>query len=330
MAKYSIGIDLGGTKILAAIVDTLSGEVVFSAKKKTKKDKGAEKITKKVIDLIQELSDNSGIKLSQIDSVGLGLAGQVDRKKGVLIASPNLDCFNVNFKAAIEEKYNIPVFVGNDVEVATLGELVFGAGKGHKNFVCVFVGTGVGSGIVINGRLHSGYTGTAGEIGHIIVAQGGRACGCGANGCLEAYASRTAIEQKIKGAIKKGHNSVITDLIKDDGIIRSKYLKTALEQGDELVLSCITEAAEYLSSGLASVINFFNPEIIILGGGMIGAIDFFFDLTTRKTLSKSLPTPSEKTIIEKAKLGDFSGVVGAAILKKYREKGACHSELDSE
>ncbi|MCR4881383.1 MAG: ROK family protein [bacterium] len=320
MAKYSIGIDLGGTKILAAIVDITTGKVLYSSKKKTKKDKGADKITKKVIELVKELSDESGIPLADVGSVGLGLAGQVDREKGILIAAPNLDCFNVNFKAALEAEYNIPVFIGNDVEVATVGELMFGAGKGHENYVCVFVGTGVGSGIVINGKIHSGYTGTAGEIGHITVSQDGRACGCGANGCLEAYASRTAIEQKIKGAIKKGHKSIITELIKDDGIIRSKYLKTALDNNDEIVLNCITEAAEYLSSGLASVINFLNPEMIILGGGLVDAIDFFFDLTTKKTLAKCLPTPSEKTNIVKAKLGDFSGVVGAAMLKTYREQ----------
>lgn len=320
MSNYSIGIDLGGTKILAAIVNTQTGEVVFSSKKKTKKDKGADKITKKVINLVQELTDESGISIEEIQSIGIGLAGQVDRQNGILLAAPNLDCFNVNFKTILEEKFNRPVFIGNDVEVATVGELMFGAGKGHDNFVCVFVGTGVGSGIVIDGKIHSGFTGTAGEIGHITVSQDGRACGCGANGCLEAYASRTAIEQKIRGAIKKGHKSIIVDLIGSDGIIRSKHLKIALEEKDEIVLNCITEAAEYLSSGLASVINFLNPEMLVLGGGLIDAVDFFFDLTKRKTRAKCLPTPSEKTLIEKAMLGDYSGVVGAALLKNYREQ----------
>ena len=318
MTNYSIGIDLGGTKILGAIINTNTGEVVHSAKKKTKKERGSEVIIKKVCNIVQQLLEESQISLEQINSIGIGLAGQVDRENGILLAAPNLDCFNVNFKNILEEKYKKPVFIGNDVEVATVGELMFGAGVGHKNFVCVFVGTGVGSGIVIDGKMFTGHTGTAGEIGHITVSCGGRGCGCGGNGCLEAYASRTAIEQKIRGAIKKGHNSVIVEYIKDDGAIRSKHLKTALEQKDEVVLNCITEASEYLSSGLASIINFLNPELVIMGGGLIDAIDFFFDLTKRKTIAKCLPTPSEKTLIEKAKLGDFSGVIGAALLKKYR------------
>ena len=258
--------------------------------------------------------------IKEISSIGIGIAGQVDRKNGVLLASPNLDCFNVNVKSILEEKFNIPVFIGNDVEVATIGELTFGSGVGHKNFVCIFVGTGVGSGIVIDGKMFTGFTGTAGEIGHITVAIGGRACGCGENGCLEAYASRTAIEQKIRGAIKRGHKSLIVDYIKDDGVIRSKHLKIAFDKKDEVVVNCLTEAAEYLSSGLASIINFINPEMIILGGGLADAIDSFFELTKIKTLAKCLPTPSEKTKIEKAKLGDFSGVVGAALLESYRKK----------
>ena len=320
MANYSIGIDLGGTKILAAIIDTQTGEVVYSAKKKTKKERGGDAIAKKTVNIVKNLLEESKIPLEKIESIGIGLAGQVDRENGILIAAPNLDCFNVNFKKIMEEKYGKPTFIGNDVEVATIGELMFGAGVGYKNFVCIFVGTGVGSGIVIDGKMFTGHTGTAGEIGHITVAFGGRACGCGANGCLEAYASRSAIEHKIKGAIKKGQKSVIVDCIKDDGIIRSKHLKTALDMKDEVVLNCITEASEYLSSGIASVINFLNPQIVILGGGLVGAIDFFYDLTKSKTISKCLPTPSAKTQIQKAKLGDFSGVIGAALLKTYREK----------
>ena len=319
MEKYAIGIDLGGTKIIAGIVNIQTGEVLYSLKKKTKKEKGADVIAAKVCNAVEELISTSSISKDEIASIGIGLAGQVDRKNGILISAPNLDCFNMNFKKNLEEKFNISTFIGNDVEVATLGEFKFGAGKNKNNFVCIFVGTGVGSGIVINKKIYHGATGTAGEIGHIVVASGGRACGCGGNGCLEAYASRTAIEQRIRGAIKKGHKSVITDFVKDDGLIRSKHLKKAIELNDEVVLSCLTEAAEYLSSGIASVINFFNPELIIIGGGLIEAVDFFFDMTKNKAIEKSLPTPSECVKIEKTKLGDFSGVVGAALLKTYRE-----------
>ena len=252
--------------------------------------------------------------MSQISSIGIGAAGQVDRKNGVLLAAPNLNCFDVELKRILEEHFNIPTFVGNDVEVATLGEKKFGSGVDYNNFVCVFVGTGIGSGIVYDGKHLKGATGTAGEIGHIIVDSGGRLCGCGGHGCLEAYASRSAIEKKILGSMKKGHKSIIAESIKDSGVIRSSDLADALDAGDEIVLNAITEASEYLSSGLASVINFYNPELIILGGGLMEAIDFFYDLTVKKTFAKALAVPAEKTKIVKTQLKDFSGIIGAAML----------------
>ena len=138
----------------------------------------------------------SEISSDKINSIGVGAAGQIDRENGIIIGAPNLDCYNLNIKQILYDKFNIPVYVGNDVEIAAIGEQKFGAGKGCNDFVCVFVGTGVGSSIVKNGKIIYGATGTAGEIGHIIVDLNGRQCACGAHGCLEAYASRSAIEKK--------------------------------------------------------------------------------------------------------------------------------------
>ncbi len=314
MSNYSIGVDLGGTKILAGVVDTNNGTVIDSAKKRTKKERGKDIIVQRIIETIEKAICKAQIQLSQIDSIGIGAAGQVDREKGILIAAPNLDCYDVELKTILENHFNIPVYVGNDVEVATLGEMRFGSGVGYDNFVCIFVGTGIGSGIVQNGKIYQGSSGTAGEIGHIIVDSGGRLCQCGGHGCLEAYASRTAIEKKILASLKKGHKSVISEVIKEDGCFRSKHIKYALDAGDDIAMNCITEAAEYLSSGLATIINFYNPQLIILGGGLIEAIDFFYDISVRKAIAKSLPTPSRNIKIEKAALQDFSGIIGAALL----------------
>ncbi len=313
---YAIGIDLGGTKVLSALINKETGEVVSSAKKKTKKDKGPTRIIEKIIESIQEVMDASYVPKTQIESIGIGAAGQVDRENGILLSAPNLDCFNLELKKILEKEFSIPTFVGNDVEIATLGEIKFGAGKGCKNLVCVFVGTGVGSGIVLNGKLYTGSTGTAGEIGHIVVDYGGRQCGCGAMGCLEAYASRLAIEKRITGALKKGRNSVILDYLEDGKPISSSMIKKSLEQGDELVTQALDEASEYLSAGLASVINFINPELIILGGGLIDAIDYFYNKTILKAHVKALPIPASKIQFKKAQLGDFSGVIGAAFLSE--------------
>lgn len=315
---YSIGIDLGGTKVLTALINKKTGEVVSSVKKKTRKDKGPSKIVEKIIESVSELIAENKISKSDISSIGIGVAGQVDRKNGILLSAPNLDCFNVNIKEIIEKEFFIPTYVGNDVEIATLGEIKFGAGVGYKNLVCVFVGTGVGSGIVRDGELYTGATGTAGEIGHIVVDYGGRQCGCGAMGCLEAYASRSAIEKRITGALKKGRNSIILDYMEDGKSMSSGMIKKALEQGDELVTQALDEASEYLSAGLASVINFINPELIILGGGLIDAIDYFYNKTILKAHVKALPTPASKIEFKKAQLGDYSGVIGAAFLSDSR------------
>ena len=315
MKIYSIGIDLGGTKILIALINRQTGKVVEHVKKKTKKDKGPQNIVKKMLDGIEELIETSGVKLNEISSIGIGAAGQIDRKNGIIIAAPNLDCYDLNLKKILSEKFNLPVFVGNDVEIAAKGEQKFGAAKGYNDFVCVFVGTGVGSSIVKNGQIIYGSTGTAGEIGHIIVDLNGRQCACGAHGCLEAYASRSAIEKRIEGALKKGRKSAILEYLEPGKAITSSMIQKSIEKDDELVLQCVTEASEYLSGGLASIINFINPELIILGGGLIEAVDYFYQKTIKKAKAKSLPVPAEKIQFKKAILGDYSGVIGAAFLE---------------
>lgn len=315
MKKYSIGIDLGGTKILIALVNRETGEVLEHVKKKTKKDKGPKNIIKKMLEGIEELLENSGKTLDDISSIGVGAAGQIDRKNGILIAAANLDCYDLDIKGILSEKFNIPVFVGNDVEIAAIGEQKFGAGRGCDDFVCVFVGTGVGSAIIKDGKIITGATGTAGEIGHIIVDLNGRQCSCGAHGCLEAYASRSAIERRIEGALKKGRKSCILDYLETGKSITSSMIQKSIEREDELVLQCVTEASEYLSGGIASIINFVNPELVILGGGLIEAVDYFYQKTIKKARAKSLPVPAEKIQFKKAMLGDYSGVIGAAFLQ---------------
>ena len=315
MKKYSVGIDLGGTKILAGIVEKESGKVLFEVKNKTKKEKGNRKITAKIIGTLEELFETSNVPKEEISSVGIGLAGQVERNKGILINAVNLECKDLNIKEILEEKFSIPVNIGNDVEVATFGELKFGSGIGYKDIVCIFVGTGIGSSIVKDGKIHLGASQSAGEIGHIIVDLNGRACACGANGCLEAYASRSAIESRILGAVKKGRKSIITELT-DGKSISSKHIKKSLEAHDEVVTQYVNEAIDYLSGGIASVINFYNPELIILGGGLIQSIDDFYLQTIKKARAKALPTPALSIEFKKASLGDYSGVIGAALLEQ--------------
>lgn len=314
MKKYSIGVDLGGTKILSGVVDTTTGEVISSAKKRTKieNSQGCDVLVKRIIKTIEEALAESNLSMDDIEQIGMGVPGQVDRKNGILISAPNLNTSNLNFKQVLGDYFKKTVKISNDVDVATIGEHNFGAAKGYSSAICIFVGTGIGAGIISGNQIWEGATGTAGEIGHMIVSCGGRPCGCGGNGCLEAYASRTAIEKQILAKIKKGQVSNI-EISKDDKI-RSNSIKKAVKAGDELVIHALEEASEYLGCGIASVVNFYNPEVIILGGGLVEALDYFYDLTVQKTCEKALFVPSKEIKILKTQLGDFAGIIGAAIL----------------
>ncbi len=317
---YALGIDLGGTKTLAAVVDITTGEVVGSERKRTSAEKGQEYMSQHIINISTAALESAKLPNgAKISAIGIGAAGQIDRKKGIVVDAPNLGVKNMAIADILGKQFGKPVAVGNDVEVAALGEYLYGSGRGYSTFVVIFVGTGIGSGIVQNGRLYSGLTGTAGEVGHMTIQAGGRICPCGSRGCLEAYASRTAITKAIMAEIHHGRDSVLTgeaelQLKKGETIIRSGLLANALNQGDALVIEIITEAADYLGYGLASVMNFYNPECIILGGGVIEAIDLLFERAVHRARITALAEPGRKTKIMRTKLGDFSGVVGAACL----------------
>ncbi|MDB5081209.1 MAG: hypothetical protein JWP00_3133 [Chloroflexi bacterium] len=341
MERYGIGVDLGGTKILAGVVELETGRVVSSAKKKTvgtpkdskdNKDKDREKeneLARRMGDAIDEAIMAANLPSStKIVGIGIGAAGQVDRNEKVLVFAPNLGVKpNYPLGALLQERFKLPVALGNDVEAATLGELRFGAGVGCADFVCVFIGTGIGSGIVQNGQLRRGSTGTAGEIGHMVVSAEGRHCGCGGRGHLEAYSSRTAITRTLLGEMKRGRESVLTELLASEGTmpdattassvaIRSKVIARAIEANDELVKHVVREAAEILGLGLSSVINFYNPERLILGGGLMEAVDYLFEITVREAKFESLRLPGSQIEIMRTGLGDFSGLIGSALFNK--------------
>src|SRR5947209_5390326 len=247
---YALGIDLGGTKTLAAVIDITSGEVVGSARKRTRAERGQEFVSDRIRELAAAALDAA--KLSdgtRIIAVGVGAAGQIDRKAGVVVDAPNLGVRDMPLRDILGKHFGVPVGVGNDVEVAALGEYLYGSGRGYNNFVCLFVGTGIGSGIVQNGRLYTGLTGTAGEVGHMTIQANGRLCGCGGRGCLEAYASRTAITKAIMEEIHHGRPSILADdaalqLKEGETVIRSGILAMAIDHKDELVTELVTHAVD--------------------------------------------------------------------------------------
>ena len=324
MATHAIGIDFGGTKLLTAVVETESGRVVSEVKKRTRATDGPDVLIDRLAESIEQATAEAKLgKKAKIAGIGIGIAGQVDAKRGMLLGTPNLSQSTVNLPIGrlLSERFEVPVALRNDVQIAAQGEARFGAGANSDDFICVFVGTGVGGSIVHDGVPLIGATGTAGEIGHLVIDANGRLCGCGGRGHLEAYASRTAITKAIIGDLKRGRPSVLADLIGDPDedapgglAIRSGVLAKAVKQGDELATETIMQAGTYLGLGLASVINLVNPKRIVLGGGVIEAVDLLFSVAANHARREALPTPAAEVEIVRAKLGDYAGVIGAALI----------------
>ena len=322
MSSNVIGVDMGGTKILSAVID-VEGNILGTAKVPTKAGRGAYEVIDRIADCIQKAVSKSGVDAESIQAVGIGAPGPLDPATGVVIFAPNLGWRDIPLKTELEARVGFPTFVDNDVNVGTLGEHVFGAGRGVQNVVGIFVGTGIGGGIILQGELFHGASKTAGEIGHIIVKAGGPRCGCGTRGCLEAIASRTAMTKQFQKAIlKKGKKSVLLELTGGDlGAIRSGVLAKAVRMKDKLTLKVFKKVTKYLGIGIGSIVNFLNPEMIVLGGGVVEALDdSFLDDIRAATEKYSLPNTLDGVQIVRAELGDNSGILGAAALARQRSE----------
>lgn len=315
-AGYALGIDVGGTKIYAGVVDLANGQVLSTGRKRTHPERGADFFAQRMQDVAAAALD--GAKLpngAQLVGIGIGLAGQVDRARGLLLGAPNLAAGVVDMpiRDLLSKRFSLPVVIGNDVEIGAYGEQHYGAGRGCDDFACVFVGTGVGGALVVGGQLRRGATGTAGEIGHTVVMYDGRICGCGGRGHLEAYASRTAITRVLLAELAHGRKSLLRDLHNpDDRMVRSKVLAKCEQEGDALVLETLREAGDYLGAGLGSLANLVNPARIIIGGGLIDATRTVFERAKQKAHDAALPVPGRELDVARTKLGDDSGIIGAA------------------
>jgi glucokinase len=323
MARLALGVDFGGTKVLASVVDVDSGKVIGTAKKKTDSTDGPDELMQRIFDVARKAADKADTEMGDIAGVCVGIAGQVDVERGILVGTANLSRSVVDLPMAklLKDELGIPAIIRNDVQIAAAGESRFGAGKDIDDFVVVFVGTGIGGGIVRNGEIVAGSAGNAGELGHTTVQVGGRVCGCGAHGHLEAYASRTGMTRAMLGELRRGRKSVLSEMMPDldpaDPAVapfKSGMIREALKQKDEMVREVIDEGGTYLGYGLANVVNFLNPTRIILGGGVIESVDAFFEAAETSTRKQALAHAGQAVQIERAGLGDFSGVVGAAVL----------------
>ena len=314
-----VGIDLGGTKILAGIIGP-GNEILGRSKRPTPAQDGGEAILKAIVEATDEALLAAGLGREDVAAAAVGSPGPLDPESGVILFSSNLNVKNFPLGPLLSTILNRPVLLQNDVRVGGYGEYCLGAGRGFKNMFAAFVGTGIGGCVVMDGSILTGATGNAGEVGHIIVKAGGPRCGCGRRGCLEALASRTAITRRITKAIKRGIPTILAEkILKKGGRLKSGDLSEAVAAGDLVATREVRRAAHFLGLGLGSVANLIGPEIIIVGGGVANALgEPWVDLVRTSIREQALTDPEGKIRVERAALGDDAGMLGAGLMARER------------
>lgn len=318
----TLGVDLGGTKVETALIDG-HGRVLSSHREPTHPDRGAERIIDDIVNCIDRCLDKGADKAA---ALGIGVAGQIDRS-GVVRASPNLGWVDIPLKALLEVKTGLPVVVINDVRAALWGEWRHGAGRGTDDLVVVFVGTGIGGGVVSGGRALEGCGNAAGELGHMVIVRDGRKCHCPNHGCLEAYAGGWAIAERAQASVRSDPvaGRRLASLAGSVEGITAGTVAGAFGEQDSLALRLVAETAEFLGQGLVSVVNAFNPCRLILGGGVVEGLPEMIPVVERILRERALSAASEGLQIIKAALGGEAGIVGAAALARagleIRESG---------
>ena len=311
----TLGIDIGGTKVESALVDA-SGTIQARHRHPTDRDQGAGRVLDEVVRCVNECLSQSA---SEAAAAGVGVAGQVDSEAGVVRSAPNLGWTDVPLQSRLEEALGLPVTVANDVRAVTWGVWRHGAGRDISDLVVVFVGTGIGGGVVSGGEVLQGHQGLAGELGHTMIMPYGRACHCRNRGCWEAYAGGWALEERAQEAVRTDPEAGAALLEKAGGDvddITGRSVHAAFEEGDPLAKRLVGATAEYLGLGLVGIVNTFNPERVVLGGGMIEGHPGYVDGAQRIVQRRALGPAVADLEVVAADLGGQAGVVGAATMAR--------------
>lgn len=317
MTSHILGIDLGGTKVLAAVLDA-EGRIIARARAKTQAWRDDEEVFQTITHTSHRAIQKAGVKPAEIAAVGIGAPGPIDFDTGYIIETANLKFKNFPLGPRLAEEFQCPTLVENDVNAGLYGEFKAGAARGASEVLGVFIGTGIGGGLIINGALYRGFSTGAGEVGHIVVEAGGPRCGCGNRGCLEAVASRTAMSRDIRNETKrKGRRAESKRLVKQDDLLSGKELKAAYDSDDQLVRKIIHRAAKSIGIGIGSILNLLGAEMVVLGGGVIEAFGGdFVDRVRRSAGDIAFDINFKDAKIIRAELGDDAGVIGAAMLAR--------------
>jgi glucokinase len=312
-----VGVDLGGTKILAGVVSA-DNQILGRGKRGTPAKEGGPAILQAMTACVDEALETAGVPRDEVAAAGIGSPGPLDVKAGVILFSANLNVKNYPIGPELGAYLNRPVLVQNDVRVGGYGEFRLGAGRGFRDIIAAFVGTGIGGCIILGGEIVTGSTGNAGELGHMIVKAGGPRCGCGAQGCMESLASKTAIQRRVIKAIRRGIPSVLGErMVRKGGRLKSGDLAEAVAAKDMVALKAVERAAHYLGIGLGGLVNVLGPEVVVIGGGVVNALgDPWVDLVRTAARSQILTDPDGQIKIVRASLGDDAGILGAALLAR--------------
>lgn len=317
-SKYALGIDIGGTKIYTIVVDD-KYNILARSKKKTG-DGSPAGLLERILSSVGDALTQASLDLKAISTAGIGFPGPLDPTLGVILQATNLPAWN-HFPLAqeAEKSLNCPVFIDNDVNLGTYGEAMLGVGKGSTNVVGIFLGTGVGGGIVIDGKIYHGSSGTAGEIGHIIIQHGGPPGPFGLRGSVEALTSRTSVINRIKNEIKKGKKSSLEAILKSGKKIGSSTLAEAYRAGDLVTCKSFHRTAVYVGVTAGSLINLLAPDVVVLGGGVVSALpEAIIPIARQVAMEIALESNRLSSRVEAASLGDDSGALGAAYYARQR------------
>ena len=312
--KYRICLDVGGTKVLGAVFNEAREPVHRIKKKSAENGEGLENVEQVIVSVVEELLASSGIPMEQVSAIASSIPGVIDQKAGVVLFTPNLPMRTYDMGSAMKKRFGVPFYIGNDVNLGVLGEYRFGAARGYRNVVGVFVGTGVGGGLILNGELFTGNAFKAAEIGHMVLDPEGPLCGCGQRGCLEAFSSKQGMSAYIRQQTARGRASLLGEAVQT-GVFKSKKLKKALAVKDPVAMEAVDRSCHYLAVATGSLINIFSPDLVLYGGGVIEALG---DLYLEKILAEAdrycMPEIRKTVELKCASLGDDSVLYGALSL----------------
>ena len=316
MKKYNICLDVGGTKVLGVIFNE-KREIIYRLKKRSKTGEASTKSVEDVIiSIVEEMIKESGIDRNKLNAVASCAPGVIDQDKGIVLFTPNLPWRDYDMAASMRKQFGVPFYVGNDVNLGVLGEYHFGAAKGYKNIVGFFVGTGMGGGLVLDGKLFTGNQFKAAEYGHMILDPEGPLCNCGQRGCLEAFSSKQGMSSYIRVQVARGRESLMAEAVQD-GTFRSKKLAKALEAGDKVAEEAVDRACHWLAVATGNMINTISPDLVIYGGGVIEALgDLFLGKILAEVDRYCMPQIRSTVDIKNASLGDDSILYGALAMIK--------------